>query len=369
MNPLAAKLLPIKGAKLQGDQVLGSGFLIQRDSMDSRLPIRHRLVLSGPEPFAFLFGLTGLGYHHRLDIRPKESTLALYHVRDGIPLYLHHFSTHIPSNSVISIDLFHSQIRIGINGFQVMHTISDPRFDARIGFSPLSAVGFNLPTHSSTPVPDTALAWLTLGDGFSNARWRNRNFLSWPECVFGHREDWFNGCVAAGNSRRLLELAKDFAPLCDDTAVLLAVGSDDQIEGETYEDFEVRLLKIIQILRTSRLKSIHLSTLPPRASALESTRDWSIRMKDFAVRNQIGILDFNTWLSPHMEWMVRGEYPGARAQQLLALRVAETLGLQLPTACPEEIQPAVSSPMVGKVLHRVQSWLDKRLANFPGVLQ
>jgi hypothetical protein len=92
-------------------------------------------------------------------------------------------------------------------------------------------------------------------------------------------------------------------------------------------------------------------------------------MKDFAARNQIGILDFNAWLSPYMELMVRGEYPGARAQQLLALRVAETLGLQLPTACPEEIQLAVSSPMVGKVLHKVQSWLDKRLANFPGVLQ
>ena len=368
MNPLLPSLRPIKGARLQGDRARGGGFLIQQEPDDVPSPRRHRLDLAGPEPFAFLFGLSGLGYHFRLDVRPQDSILALYQICDGIPLYLHHFATHIPPDAVITVDLFHSQIRVGINGFQVMHAVGDPHFDPRIGFSPFTPAGFTLPKHSATPLLLPALRWLCLGDGFSNARWRNRSFLSWPERVFGHREDWFNGCVAAGNSRRVLQLAWDFAPLCHDSSVLLAVGSDDQIEGESYVDFETRLAVIIRRLRSSRLKSIHLATLPPRASAMEATRDWSVRMREFAANNNLGILDFHGWLAPDMRGMVRGEYPGAEAQELLAARVAETLGLTLPAARPEEIPLAAPSPFLGKALRKAYRWLDQRLADFPGVL-
>ncbi len=368
MNPLIPSLRPIKGARLQGDRALGGGFLIQQEPDDVPSPRRHRLDLAGPEPFAFLFGLSGLGYHFRLDVRPLDSILALYQIRDGIPLYLHHFATHIPPDAAITVDLFHSQIRVGINGFQVMHAVGDPQFDPRIGFSPLTPAGFTLPRHSAAPLLLPALAWLCLGDGFSNARWRNRNFLSWPERVFGHREDWFNGCVAAGNSRRVLQLAWDFAPLCHDSSVLLAVGSDDQIEGESYVDFETRLTAIIRRLRSSRLKSIHLATLPPRASAMEATRDWSARMREFAANHNLGILDFHGWLAPDMRGMVRGEYPGAGAQELLALRVAETLGLTLPPSCPAEIHTNPPAPLTAKILHKAHRWLDQRFADFPGVL-
>ncbi len=364
----AADLRLIKGARIQGNRALNGGFLLGCPSVDLPMPRRHQLALAGSDPFSFLFGLSGLGYHYRLDVRPEASNLALYHIRDGIPLYLHHFATHIPPDAAITVDLFHSQIRVGINGFQVMHAVGDPHFDPRIGFSPLSPVGFNLPKHSATPLLLPALAWLCLGDGFSNARWRNRSFLSWPERVFGHREDWFNGCVAAGNSRRVLQLAWDFAPLCHDSSVLLAVGSDDQIEGESYADFETRLAAIIGRLRSSRLKSIHLATLPPRVSAMEATRDWSARMREFAGKNQIHILDFHAWLAADMSGMVRGEYPGAAAQALLASHVAETLGLTLPPSCPAEIHPNPPAPFVGKALHKAHRWLDKRLADFPGVL-
>lgn len=368
MENTMPSLREIKGAALKDGAMGGCGYLFSIEGVDAGSPLRHCLVLAGTEPFSFLFGLSGLGYHYRLDVRPEESTLALYHIRDGIPLYLHHFATHIPPDAAITVDLFHSQIRVGINGFQVMHAVGDPHFDPRIGFSPLAPVGFTLPKHSATPLLLPALAWLCLGDGFSNARWRNRNFLSWPERVFGHREDWFNGCVAAGNSRRVLQLAWDFAPLCHDSSVLLAVGSDDQIEGETYADFETRLAAIIQRLRSSRLKSIHLATLPPRASAMEATRDWSARIREFAANNNLGILDFHGWLAADMSGMVRGEYPGASAQALLASRVAETLGLTLPSSCPAEIHPNPPAPLTVKFLRKAHRWLDNRLADFPGIL-
>ena len=293
MTSLIPSLRTIKGARIEGDRALGGGFLIQQKPDDLPFPRRHRLDLAGPEPFAFLFGLSGLGYHFRLDVRPQDSILALYQICDGIPLFIHHFATPIRPDATITIDLFHSQIRVGINGFQVMHAIGDPHFDPRIGFSPLTPAGFILPVHITTPLLLPALEWLCLGDGFSNARWRNRSFLSWPERVFGRREDWFNGCVAAGNSRRIMQLAWDFAPLCHDSSVLLAVGSDDQIEGESYADFEDRLAAIIERLRSSRLKSIYLATLPPRASAMDATRDWSARMRDFAGYNKINVLDFH----------------------------------------------------------------------------
>ncbi len=368
MNPLIPTLRPIKGAQIQDDRAIGGGFLIQQSQDDAHSPRRHRLDLAGSEPFAFLFGLSGLGYHFRLDVRPHDSILALYQIRDGIPLFLHHFATPIAPDATITVDLFHSQIRVGVNGFQVMHAIGDPHFDPRIGFSPLNPTGFVIPRHTATPLFLPTLAWLCLGDGFSNARWRNRSFLSWPERLFGHRDDWFNGCVAAGNSRRVLQLAWDLAPLCHASSVLLAVGSDDQIEGESYQDFEKRLSAIIQRLRSSRLHSIHLATLPPRASAREATREWSARMIDFAAKNQLGILDFHGWLAPTMHGMVRGEYPGAGAQQLLASRISETLGLTLPTSCPNEIQLHAPSPLAGKVLRKAYRWLDQRLADFPGAL-
>ena len=92
LNSLAATLHPVKGARLVGDRVSGRGYLFGGDGADDWVPVRHSLDLNGRDPFAFIFGLSGIGYHYQLDIRPDLSILALYQIRDGIPLYLHHFA-------------------------------------------------------------------------------------------------------------------------------------------------------------------------------------------------------------------------------------------------------------------------------------
>jgi len=362
-------LKAIKGASVKDGLAGGQGFLLGPDGEGPAGPVRHVLTLADDQPFSFLFGLLGLGYHYRLDIRPSDSVLALYHIRDGIPLFLHHFSTPLRPRTRISIDTFHSQVRIGLNGFQVMHAQIDSTLDPRIGFAPLSPAGFRLPDCVRTPLCLPMLAWLCLGDGFSNARWRNRHFLSWPELVFGQREDWFNGCVAAGNSRRIIQLAWDFAPLCRNSSVLIATGSDDLIEGESYENFENRLFTTVQALRSTGVKSIHVATLPPRMSAMEETGEWSQRIVSFTDHHQLKLLDFHSWLKPHMHLMVRGEYPGAGAQKLLAAKVAECLSLDLPDSAPEHVNPAHPTGLGSRLLHNLQHQLDTRLADFPGVLR
>lgn len=362
-------LKAIKGASVKDGLAGGQGFLLGPDGEDPPGPVRHLLTLADDQPFSFLFGLLGLGYHYRLDIRPSDSVLALYHIRDGIPVFLHHFSTPLVPRTRISIDTFHSQVRIGLNGFQVMHAQIDSTLDARIGFAPLSPAGFRLPDCVRTPLCLPMLAWLCLGDGFSNARWRNRHFLSWPELVFGQREDWFNGCVAAGNSRRIIQLAWDFAPLCRNSSVLIATGSDDLIEGESYEDFENRLFTTVQALRSTGVQSIHVATLPPRVSAMEETENWSKRIAIFADRHQLKLLDFHSWLKPHMHLMVRGEYPGSGAQKLLATKVADRLALSLPEPPPEHLCTTPSSGLSHRIMRKLHHQLDMQLADFPGVLR
>lgn len=362
-------LKAIKGASVKDGLAGGRGFLLGPDGDGPAGPVRHELTLNDDKPFSFLFGFLGLGYHYRLDIRLADSVLALYHIKDGIPLFLHHFSTPINRHTKIRIDTFHSLVRIGLNGFQVMHAQIDSSLDPRIGFAPLSPAGFQLPEYVRTPVCLPILAWLCLGDGFSNARWRNRHFLSWPELVFGKREDWFNGCVAAGNSRRIIQLAWDFAPLCRNSSVLIATGSDDLIEGEPYQNFENRLITTVQALRSKGVKSIHVATLPPRASAMEETREWSQRIARFTDQHQLKLLDFHSWLKPHMHLMVRGEYPGAGAQKLLAAKVAESLSLDLPDSAPEHVNPAQPTGLRSRLLNKLQHQLDTRLADFPGVLR
>lgn len=369
MMEITKSLRPIKGATVKDGLAGGRGYLLGPDGEGPAGPVRHLLTLADGHPFSFLFGLLGLGYHYRLDIRPSDSVLALYHVRDGIPVFLHHFSTPLSPGTRISIDTFHSQARIGLNGFQVMHAQIDSTLDARIGFAPLSPAGFRLPDCARTPLCLPMLAWLCLGDGFSNARWRNRHFLSWPELVFGQREDWFNGCVAAGNSRRIIQLAWDFAPLCRNSSVLLATGSDDLIEGESYDDFENRLFTTVQALRSTGVQSIHVATLPPRVSAMEETEDWSKRIAIFADRHQLKLLDFHSWLKPHMHLMVRGEYPGSGAQKLLAAKVAERLALPLPEPPPEHVAPIPSAGLRHRFLRKLHHQLDMQFADFPGVLR
>lgn len=359
----------VKGASVRNGAMGGRGYLFGHEGEGPACPARHFLKLTCDKPFSFLFGLLGLGYHYRLDVRPLDSVLALYHIKDGIPVFLHHFSTRITPGATINLDTFHSQARVGLNGFQIMHVLVDSTLDARVGFAPLSGEGFQLPEYSRTPLCLPMLAWLCLGDGFSNARWRNRDFLSWPELVFGRRDDWFNGCVAAGNSRRVKQLAWDFSPLCRNSSVLIATGSDDLMEGEPYEAFEDRLLAIVNALRSTGVKSIQVATLPPRMSAMQETREWSERVTAFTLRHQLGVLDFHQWLEPHMNLMVRGEYPGSDAQKLLAHKVSEHLSLPLPESPPEKEPPTRTSGPADRLLRKLHHHLERRFADFPGMLR
>jgi len=367
-HPSRIPLKCIKGASLSGHRVGGSGYLIGPSSDGEANPCRHVLNLRGNEPFSFLFAFTGLGHHCRLDIRPADSVIALYQIRDGIPLYLHHFSTVLRPDESISIVIFHCQIRIGIGSHQVMHAMVESEIDARIGFAPLHPSGYNLPDYHRAALTMPMPAWLCLGDGFSNSRWRNRSFLSWPELVFGHRDDWFNGCVAAGNSRRVLQTAKELAPLCNRATTLIAVGSDDLIEGDPYEEFAQRLQSTVSLLRKTGCGPIHIATLPPRASAVDATRDWSGRLREFAADHELGVLDFHSWLEPRMDLMVRGEYPGRDAQVLLAERVLETLSLPEPPPPPASLMAAPSNGFSRRIIQRIKRHADRSLDDFPGVL-
>jgi hypothetical protein len=332
--------------------------------------VSYTIGISRLAGFSFLFGFRGIGWHYRCDIQPRAGIIALYQVRDGLPLYLHHVCINLNEGSVISV-IWHSRsIRVQLGGFTLFNVIVDGPPAGHWGFAAMDEP-FSLPEFSHALEQPENYGWICLGDGFSNARWRNRHFLSWPEIVWGDGNTCLNACVAAGNSVRVLGAMRDLGSLPMGADVIVATGSDDLIEEENFADYTTRLGLIVAGLRQAGAAGIHLCTLPPRISALNCTRKWSDGIIEYACGENIPVLDFHSWILPEIAaCMVRGEYPGAAAQQLIAVKTAERLGLEPAVGCPATFEPP--RPCNGKLpalafkaARHIEAWT----LDFPGLIR
>lgn len=370
IQPSQHPLKCIKGASFHAGTAAGGGYLLGPEDSVEHGGASYALNLSHPTAFSFLFGFRGIGCHYRCDILPRHGMIALYQMMDGIPLYLHHVSTVVPQEAEICIVWHAGSIRVKLNAHTVLNVIADGPSSGHWGFAALEGP-FKVPGLTRSPAAPEQYEWICLGDGFSNARWRNRHFLSWPEILWGDANSCLNACVAAGNSNRVLEVIRDLGDVLAGSKVIVATGSDDLIEGESFEDFSRRLDRIVSELSQAGVAGIYLCTLPPRNSDLENTRTWSEKIQQSANGHGVQVLDFHNWILPESATcMVRGEYPGASAQQLIARKIAAKLGLHPAANCPATTEP--QRPFRGKfnaLARRAERLLGGFTLDFPGLVR
>jgi hypothetical protein len=370
-NPLSrVPLKCIKGASLNAGTAGAGGFLLGLEDSVETGGASYSLEISHSTGFTFLFGFRGIGCHYRCDILPRHGIIALYQMKDGVPLYLHHVSTVVPQEAEIRIVWHACSIRVKLKGHTVLNVIADGPSSGHWGFAALEGP-FKIPGLTRSPAAPENYEWICLGDGFSNARWRNRHFLSWPEILWGDDDSCLNACVAAGNSNRVLEVVRDLGAVLAGAKVVVATGSDDLIEGEAFEDFSRRLDRIVSELRQAGVAGIYLCTLPPRNSDLENTRTWSKKIEQSAGGHAVQVLDFHDWILPETDTcMVRGEYPGAAAQQLIARKIAAKLGLHPAANCPATTEP--QPPFRGRFnifARKAERMLGSFTLDFPGLVR
>lgn len=361
----------IKDIAVSNNIVTGDGFLLS-DSlpMSTQQTAIFRLKLEDASSFGFIFGWVGIGSHYRLHVDPIHRILSLYQVRDGIPLYLHHICCELHPSMTLEVQSEVSCISIKINGFCVMNLLATPPQQARWGFTPLRGP-FKPPHVEVIFMAPAAYKWICLGDGFSNNRWRNRHFISWPELTFGRTNGYLNACVAAANTHRVQSIAKTFGATLGGSKIIVATGTDDLLEGESCADFEERLRKLMDMLKLQGANQVFLATLPPRASDRVNCLYWSERIRHVAADTGSTIMDFHDWLAPHVECaMIRGEYPGAAGQAILATQVAKTLEIELPVGAPKTMEP---TPPPGGRLAFIPRKLGRRLEpwllDYPGLIR
>ena len=332
--------------------------------------LSYTLTLPGDDGFAFLFGFQGRGCNFRLDVRPKNRIAALYQRCDGILLYLHHVCLELRPGSEVTVLWQAGSIRVKLNGFCIINVIATGPTSGHRGFVPIGTA-YEIPRVEVARIAATTFEWICLGDGFSNNRWPHRHFLSWPEILFGDRDACLNACVAAGNTHRVLDVIGSLGATLKDAKIIVASGTDDVIEGETFDACAARLETMVARLRAAGTGAIYLCTLPPRTSHKSACVTWSEGIRKLAATANVGVLDFHEWLSPQASTsMTGGDYPSASGQHVLAERIATTLDLPLSRRAPATFEPASPGGRLAWTLaYKVSRKLERWTLDYPGKLR
>lgn len=347
-----------------GGERLGSWDSVQDEG------ISYRLTIPGSEGFAFLFGFQGRGCNYRLDVSPGNRIAALYQRCDGILLYLHHVCLELSPKTEITVLWHVGSIRVKVNDFCVMNVIVNGPTAGHRGFASIGTA-YEIPRLQVDRIAAPRFEWICLGDGFSNNRWPHRHFVSWPEILFGDRDTCLNAAVAAGNTHRVLDVVRSLGATVRDATIVVASGTDDMIEGETFDACAARLKTIVARLRDAGAGAIHLCTLPPRQSFKSATATWSEGIRRLAASADAGVLDFHEWLSPNASaYMAGGDFPNADAQRFLAGHVGSTLGLSVSGRHPATFEPeAPGGELIGTLAYKVSRKLERWTLDFPGMLR
>jgi hypothetical protein len=243
--------------------------------------------------------------------------------------------------------------------------LADDLMEGRWGFAgrrqPLRLPEVTVEVH---PAPH--YAWIVLGDGYSNNRWSNRNFYSWPELAFGDKLTYLNACVAAGNSRRVLEIARQIGADFADSKVILAVGADDFMEGEPLADAIGRIRQIAALIRNHGAAEIHVCSILPKPKHQGGLAAWNAAIAEVAHLNFDSCIDFHQLIvSSADELLVHGDYPGAEAQRIMATAVLSHFRLPerlAPLACPAP-KPLLNG-LPARIATRIGGAIDQSLGRF-----
>lgn len=325
----------IKGASEHHGDVRGPGYALLGHQNASGHQVTYRFPLPDRQVCYFVFGFQGAGSHFIVELCVRQGLIALYYIKDGIPLYLNHVLVRLPARAIIDVVQDADFVSVTSSGFGLLNVLHDGNAEGEWGFSVPRACKLTLPRVETGHQAIPPLEWIVLGDGFSNNRWPNRHFVSWPELLFGPDISYLNACVAAANSRRVLQVAQRLVSRMRNTQVIVAMGTDDLIEGSGIESFLQNLDALVALLHNAGVRHMWILNLPPVRSQIAAIPEWNTTLQRRLCDPRITLVDTHNLLTT---CMIQGEYPGAHGQWLIAKHLATLLGGLNPER-PEIITP------------------------------
>jgi hypothetical protein len=317
----------IKGAREHHGDIHGPGYALPGHQDASGHQITYRLPLPHRQACYFVFGFRGVGSHFLLELRAQQGLVALYQIKDGIPLYLNHVLVRLAADAIVDVVQDADFLSISSSGYALLNVLHEGNAEGDWGFSVPRGHTLSLPRVEIVHQQVSPLEWIVLGDGFSNNRWPNRHFVSWPELLFGPEVSYVNACVAAANSRRVIQVAQRLVPRMRNTQVIVAMGTDDLIEGGVAESFLRNLDDLVTLLHNAGVRYVWIINLPPVRSQMALIPELNEILRRRLCNPNIALVDTHSLLmQDHSTCMAQGEYPNASGQWLIAQHLAPLLG-------------------------------------------
>jgi hypothetical protein len=354
----------LKKAHLSAGLLSGHGYALAPFEELAGGGLEFGFPIRGMDEIAFVIGFRGVGHHYRCDIIPKRNLVLLHLIKDGIPVYLQHASINLGKETAFRIRWTADALLLFGGDICFINILGEGIDSGRWGFA-VNGGQVRLPDVAQTRKPRFQPRWVVLGDGYSNNRWPNRHFFSWPELTFGQRGDYLNACVAAGNTRRVLEVIEQISPIFAGCEVILAAGADDFIEGTSSDESIRRIRQILARLNALGTHRIHVCAIPPRARRDDEVTARNALLAPLALSEADGFIDFHGILSAgKAQLLVNGDYPGAQAQIMLAQGVLSNLGLsgelvQLESANRNPRLRGFAARAARRLLTRLEAGLDR----------
>lgn len=356
----------LKQTSIANNRLRGYGYALAPYEKLGADRLEFRWRLHSQSLTSFVFGFQGVGHHYRFEAAPSRSLLTLFWIRDGMAVYLQHASVALAKGMEIQVSWATYGLAVAINNVCLINVITEDLDEGKWGFASTSS-SVEIPTVSLVRRPATGYQWVIIGDGYSNNRWKNRHFFSWPELAFGNRGHYLNACVAAGNTRRVLQITERISAAFENSDVLIAAGADDFIENESTAGFLVRIRSIVEKARESGAIAVHLCSIPPRGNRDDEVIRRNEALAELARTLKASFIDFHSLLSPVKNAvLINGDYPGAEAQRILAQAVLDHLDVPGDLApLSESKQDPAFRGLQGRLAACAVNWLERGLSRIP----
>jgi hypothetical protein len=351
----------IKGASHHNGEIWGPGYALLGAESAREGQVIYHLPLLDRNAVHFVFGFKGVGSHFLVKVCWRQGLIAVYHIQDGIPVYLNHVLVRLPENAVLEILHDADFLSISSSGYSLINVLHDGNAEGEWGFGLAGRSRLSSPSIQIDHRPKQDLEWVVLGDGFSNNRWPNRHFVSWPELLFGTSVSYLNACVAAANSTRVLAVAEGIASRMRHAAVIIAMGTDDLIEGQGLEFYLRNVDRLLTVLESAGARDVWIANLPPVRSLEAHVSEWNNALSQRILGSHIRLIDIHSLLmADPSSYMAQGNYPNSDGQWV----IAEHLAFVLKNIVPR--RPDMMSPregMLGKVFLRLSGLIARAASN------
>jgi len=165
-KPSADKIMRLlKGASEHHGDIHGPGYALLGHKDASGHQVTYRLPLPDRQVYYFVFGFQGVGSHFLLELCAQQGLVALYQIKDGIPLYLNHVLVRLPADAIINVVHDADFLSISCSGYALLNVLHDGNAKGDWGFSVPKGRKVTLPRIETFCQPTPPLEWIVLGDG------------------------------------------------------------------------------------------------------------------------------------------------------------------------------------------------------------